>query len=373
MVLKVTWRQALAWRMERQLLDPIGTGSVADVVGRLCAVQTQVASSAELAIRVRRTSSQSGEVARALADGRLIKTWAMRGTLHLLRAEDAGAYLAVIAATRPWEKPAWERWAGLTPAVLERFRSAVGEALADGPKTREELASALAGRRGLGRITTVLAESWGTILKPLAWHGELCIGPSRNGRPTFMRPELASDRWRPLPDPDEATETVVSAYFAAYGPAPPEAFVRWMGDGWFGKRKLLTCVESAAHRLLPVEIDGEPALVVAEDLDSLADARPSAAVRLLPGFDQYVLGPGTDDGHVVPAARRRMVSRQSGWIAPVVVAGGVVAGTWELDGPTIRVAWFAEAGRPPRRRIATEVERLSSILGMDHALSIEEV
>ena len=81
---RVTWPQALAWRMRRQQLDPVGTLPVQQVVRRLCGVQAQVASSAELAVRVRRRTSKSGEVDRALANGRLIKTWAMRGTLHLL-------------------------------------------------------------------------------------------------------------------------------------------------------------------------------------------------------------------------------------------------------------------------------------------------
>src|SRR5688572_19799202 len=98
MALEVSWRQALAWRMRRHLLDPIGSLPVADVVHRLCGVQAQVASSAELAVRVRRQASRSGEVRRALADGRLIKTWAMRGALHLLTPEDAGALLSLMAS-----------------------------------------------------------------------------------------------------------------------------------------------------------------------------------------------------------------------------------------------------------------------------------
>ena len=85
----VTWQQALAWRMERQLLDPVGPASVVDVVHRLCGVQAQVASSAELAVRARQQTSRAGEVGRALADGGLIKTWAMRGTLHLFTPDDA--------------------------------------------------------------------------------------------------------------------------------------------------------------------------------------------------------------------------------------------------------------------------------------------
>jgi len=64
--------------MQATSLDPVGTLPVPQVVSRLCGVQTQVAPSAELAIRVRRKTSRRGEVARALTDGRLIKTWAMQ-------------------------------------------------------------------------------------------------------------------------------------------------------------------------------------------------------------------------------------------------------------------------------------------------------
>jgi hypothetical protein len=102
-----------------------------------------------------------------------------------------------------------------------------------------------------------------------------------------------------------------------------------------------------------------------DDLDALVATRPTTAVRLLPGFDQYVLGPGTKDGHVVPAARRSAVSRQAGWISPVVVAGGRVSGTWELDGAEVRVGWFDESGRPPKRALQAEVTRLSTVLDRD--------
>jgi hypothetical protein len=105
--------------------------------------------------------------------------------------------------------------------------------------------------------------------------------------------------------------------------------------------------------------------VLAEDLDELLATRPTTAVRLLPGFDQYVLGAGTADGRVVPTSRRAAVSRQAGWISPVVVVGGVVCGTWELDGDAARIAWFREAGKPPRRALGEEVARISSIVGRE--------
>src|SRR5258708_20071778 len=98
----VTWQQALAWRMRRHYLDPVGERPVAEVVRRLCGVQAQVASSAELCVRVRRASSKPGEIARALREGRLIKTWAMRGTLHLLTPDEPGAFLPLTPPRPPW-------------------------------------------------------------------------------------------------------------------------------------------------------------------------------------------------------------------------------------------------------------------------------
>ena len=71
MVVEVSWPQVLAWRLKQQLLDPVGTLPVAGVVRRLGGVQAQVASAAELAVRVRRIKSRNGEVAAALLTRRL--------------------------------------------------------------------------------------------------------------------------------------------------------------------------------------------------------------------------------------------------------------------------------------------------------------
>jgi hypothetical protein len=365
MPVKVSWQQALAWRMERQLLDPVGRLPIAGVVRRLGGVQAQVASAAELAIRVRRNTSRPGEVGRALSDGRLVKTWAMRGALHLLTPEEGGAFLSLMAAGRSWERPSWQRYFGLTTDVMVLLRRAVREALVGAILTREELVAAVTAQRGLGHLDEGLRSGWGTLLKPLAWQGDLCFGPSRNGRATFMRPDVASSRWAGLPDPNEAAQVAIAAYLGAHGPATVDAFGLWLAGGWFGTRRLRSWFGALGDRLVQVEVGDERAHVLAEHLDALAAARPTPAVRLLPGFDQYVLGPGTADRHVVPAARRAAVSRQSGWISPVVVAGGVVRGTWELDGGQLNVAWFNEAGRVPRRELEAEVARLGSILDRD--------
>jgi Winged helix DNA-binding domain len=365
MAVAITWQQALAWRMRRHLLDPIGRRPVPDVVDRLCGVQTQVASAAELAIRVRRETSRRGEVDRALRAGRLVKTWAMRGTLHLLTPESAGIFLSLMANGRSWERPSWQRYFGMTPKQMESLRGAVRIALEGGPLTRDELVTAIVARRGLRHVGEGLRSGWGTLLKPLAWQGDLCFGPSQGTRVTFMRPEDASSRWGGIPDPDDAAPLAIVAYLGAYGPATAAAFGNWLASGYFGKRGLRAWFSSLGERVVEVDVDGERAHVLAEDVDELVSMTPTKKVRLLPGFDQYVLGPGTGDGHVVPTSRRAAVSRQSGWISPIVVVGGVVCGTWELDGDRVRVAWLREAGRPPRTALGTEVTRLSTILDRD--------
>jgi hypothetical protein len=123
--MSVSWSRALAWRMRQHLLDPVGTGSVADVVRRLGAVPALPAAAADLAVRTRLRRSRPGEVSRALAEGRIIMVFAFRGATHLLTPEDGGVYLALRAASRMWELPSWQRHYGLAPSDWPRLREAV--------------------------------------------------------------------------------------------------------------------------------------------------------------------------------------------------------------------------------------------------------
>lgn len=104
----VTWAQALAWRMERALLDPVGSESVAGVVRRLGAVLAIDDSLAELAVRTRRSTSHPGELAKAFAEGKMVKAFAFRGSMDYLWPEDSGIYLSLRASGRQWELPSWE-------------------------------------------------------------------------------------------------------------------------------------------------------------------------------------------------------------------------------------------------------------------------
>lgn len=344
--------------MRQQLLHPVGTESVAGVVRRLGAVPAQLDSTAELAVRARQERSRPGEVARALAKGEIIKSFAFRGATHLLTPEEGGAFLALRAASRMWELPSWQSFYGLTPSDWPLLRGAVREALADGPMTRDELGAAVTALPKFRHLGFAFADGAGTLLKPLAWQGDMSFGPPRDGRATFQRLDV-NPRWTGLPGLDEAGMQAVEAYFRAYGPATPDHVRYWLGEGLgAGRKRIQTWIASLGDRLAVVDIDGEPAYILREDLDALAATPATTAVRLLPGHDQWVLGPGTADARVVPPARRALVSRK----ANLVIVGGVVSGTWSLSDDQAVVSWFPEAGPPPHEALAEEVARLAGIL-----------
>lgn len=356
--MRLTWSAALAWRLRRQLLDPVGTEPVAGVVRRLIAIPAQDDALTELAIRLRRTRSKPGEVARELAQGRIIKTFAFRGAIHLLTPQDGAVYLALRAASRMWELPSWQTYYGLKPADWPRFRQTVRDALAAGPLTRDELGAAVTARRGFSHLGFAFADGAGTLLKPLAWQGDMSFGPSRDGRATFQLLE-GNPHWAGLPSLDEAGPLAVEAYFRTYGPATPGHVQYWLGEGLgAGRKRIQSWIDGLGDRLAEVDIEGEPAYVLGDDLDDLAAARATTCVRLLPGRDQWVLGPGTKDAHVVPPAGRALVTRA----ANLVVAGGVVSGTWTLSRDRVAVTWFAGAGPAPGKALAQEVQRLAAIL-----------
>jgi hypothetical protein len=365
-MLSISWSQALAWRLGRHFLDPIGNASVAEVVGRLGAIPATRDESAELAVRLRRQRSSSGEVALAVADGRIIKTFAFRGAVHLMTPEDGGAYLALRAASRMWELPSWQSHYRVTPADWQDLRATVRAALADGPLTAADLGAAVTSEPRFRHLGFAFADGAGTFLKPLCWQGVMSFGPARAGRATFQALD-ANPRWSGLLELDEAGPRAVESYFRAYGPATAAHVHYWLSEGLgAGRRGVQSWISGLGGRLAEVEADGERAYVLREDLDELASTRPTSGVRLLPGYDQWVIGPGTADPHVVPPARRTLVSRQTA----LVVVGGVLSGTWAMQGDAVAIAWFAEAGDPPRAELGKEVARLGGILARGLTLSL---
>jgi hypothetical protein len=363
------WDRILGWRMRRQLLDPVGQLDVPATVRATCGIQAQVASAAELAVALRRDPPVPDAASTALNHRALLRTWAMRGTLHLLAPQDAAAYLSLVGAVRTWERPAWQRSFGLSAAEIELLAEAVTDILDGRVVEREELIDEIAARSGSRHLDEHLRSGWGAVLKPLAVMGLLCNGPSRGTRVTFTSPRSWVENWSGVPAPAEAARVVIPAYLRAYGPAQLETFDAWLTRGRSRKSDLRAWFDMLTEEgvLTTVEVEDEtkPFYAVAAELEELNDARPSDALRLLGGFDQYVLGPGTADTRIVPAEQRAFVSKTAGWIAPVVVKRGRVIGTWSFERDAILVALFPGTAKPKNDELAAEVDRLGGCVGLE--------
>ncbi|RYB93567.1 hypothetical protein EUA93_03855 [Nocardioides oleivorans] len=353
--LAVTRQQALAWRLGRQHLLA-GAGDVVEVVRTLGAVSV-FGSDPDLSVRRRLADPGSpGEVRRALADGRLMRTFSFRGSVQVMDPATAGDYLALRSAGRQWALKSWVEHYRLPADEWPDLRALVREVVATGPVPPQAIADAVAGGRW-AHLATEFAEPNITLLKPFAWQGDVSLAPSTEGDLLLQSPAVASG-WTGVPPLEEAGPRAVLAYLDAYGPTTPELLEQWLGGGLSAGRARLTRWWSAVEdSLVEADVDGERRWLPADRADELAATTPAPTVVLLPGKDDWVMGPGTKDTWVVPTGHRTTMTRGAN---PVVV-GGVVAGTWRLDGPDLEATCS-----PPG--LADEVTRLGSLLGRDLSL-----
>lgn len=367
----LAWDQVSAGRLARHGLMPrVG---LTTAVQRLIGVQAQVMSAAELALWARVDGLRPADVQAALwQDRTLVKTWAMRGTLHLLTADDLPTVVAA-RQTRPYRY--WiKNFAayGVSESQYERFLAAVPQVLGDQPLTRAQLAAAAAEHTGVAQLRPALTEShWGSTLKPSAFRGDLCFGPSRGRNVTFVRPRDWLGRWREV-DPPTALREVIVRYLDVYGPATPRDFGRWWGAGTALAKRAFHEL-TASGELAAVDVEGWQAFALRDSLASLEGRPPTGIVRLLPSFDPYTHGL-IDCEPLLPQALRNLVFRPQGWVSAVVVLDGRIAGVWDRTSKARRTAvdvrMFSTPSRSVREAIVAEAERLHGFLDADIAVGV---
>lgn len=292
-----------------------------------------------------------------------MKAYAFRGAVHLMTPATAAVFLALRASTRMWERESWQDHYGLTPQDWPDFRAAVREALTAAPLTRDQLAAALADRPRFAHLAPSITDGSDTLLKPLMWQGDVRFGPGTGSAATLQRLDDLPG-WTGLPDVDDAGRRAVVGYLRAYGPTTADRLRYWLGEG-LGVRRvwIRRWLDELGARVATVEVDGEERLVAIEDADDLsapATGQPPPAWHLLPGHDQWVMGPGTAETAVVPPGLRRDVSRG----AHLLLRDGVVAGSWRLAHHRLEVSVPDDGGPPPRADdLAAPVARVAAVLG----------
>lgn len=362
MMQALKWQQVHAWRLSQHGLTPrLNRENFVEIVTRTGGIQAQVMSAAELALFTRVEGLSPQDIRSALwQDRTLIKTWAMRGTLHLLPASELPLYVAA----RGWHSTsAWSNYFaefGLTtPAQQESFLAAIPYVLEQGPMTRQQLADAVAKQTGIAQVRNLIVEgNWGSPLKPSAYRGDLCFGPSQGQNVTFVNPKTWVGAWQPI-EPELALKKFVRLYLQAYGPATPEDFARWWGGKITPAKKLF---KSMSDELAEVEVEGWQAFALRSTLEPIQSFEAAETIHFLPLFDVYTLGLGRGIEPLLAQAYKNLVFRPQGWISAVVLLNGSIQGVWQYTArrlqTVVKVRLFSTPTAPIRKGVEAEAERL---------------
>ena len=282
-------------------------------------------------VGVRAGDAREPDIDAALDAGEIVRSWPLRGTLHLVPADDLPWLLALTA----------ER----SVASAAKRRASLGLSDADVERARLAAVGALPGRQALGRAALLAAiEAGGVstagqrgyhILWYLAQTRTLVLGPADGRQQAFAR----LDAWIPNPrrlERDEALGELAWKYFRSHGPATAEDLARWSG---LTMREVRRGLDIGGGRLTTIEIEDTTYHLGAEVLDAPG---PTAAVVLLPGFDEYILGYQDRSAVLSPEHANAIVPGANGMFKPTIVVDGEVAGTWS-------------------RRVATRVVHIDAI------------
>jgi hypothetical protein len=322
-------------------------GPAGDVLDACAAALSGAVPSALFALAARVDGFAPAQLDAALADRRLLRVPAMRGSIYLMPVDLAAAGLGLSNAARILPTL---RQGGVDAAGYEALAGKVEAALDDAMLTGAEINRAL-GEQGVSSGAMTL------VFRLMAAQGRVVRAATRGG-PTSQTFEYArADRWLGarlhVPPVDEALAAVAPWYLDAHGPATARDFAWWSGQRPEAAEAALAAV--GARRLA----DG--AYLTARGLDELAEPPPPERVRLLPHWDAYLMGHADRAGYLDDRWRHHVVDRRGNTANTVVDGAGRVVGVWDDAGASIRYHLFEDG--PTRAEVAAAAERLAGVLG----------
>jgi hypothetical protein len=326
-----------AARLVSQRLTKAAPRDPASLVAWFGAVQAQDFGAAKWALGLRLAGrSTDASVARAVDEGRILRTHVMRPTWHFVTAADI-RWLLALTAPRVHRALQWGHGQLGTDADLRsRAMKVIERVLTKEPAlTRPELGDHLERARIPVRHTA---------LALVVIHAELealvCSGPRRGTQSTYMLLDRRVPRAASL-DRDEAIAELTTRYLRSHAPATVRDFCWWSGLTAADARRGLDIVRARAHA-----IEG----LTYWTLRSTWDAKPSDAVHLLPVYDEYLVA--YRDLAAVPRGATRW-----GILPQAIVSRGEVVGEWKPVRERERVVVDVKARRKLTRRERDALER----------------
>jgi hypothetical protein len=360
----VTAVHVQALRARAQRLDSTrGAASAQAVVSHMVALQAQDLAAATLGIGVRADGLRVTDVDRARnVERSIVRTWCLRGTLHLVAANDVHWLLELVRPGLAATNRTRRRELGLSDDDTVRGVARLRRFLANGPRTRAEIAADLAAHGVAARGQATIHVIWRAAID-----GQVCCGPDQagDGESTFV---LLED-WAPVGfAPSDPVDALARRYRAAYGPATVEDFAAWSGLG----RGLIGRAWTDAAR----DDDASPPRVVGQSVPGRASGGEPASpvdrrVRLLPAFDAVWLAYRDHAALLAPEFQKR-VFPGGGVLRPIVFKDGHAVGTWTRRRRTTRRG--VDVGvdlfeRVPQAELEAAVAELGRFLGTPASLS----
>ncbi|GGL21095.1 winged helix DNA-binding domain-containing protein [Mangrovihabitans endophyticus] len=309
----------LAARLTSLLLHPDGRrpGTVAEIAEWFGAMQAQDLASVLWSLGVRLPGATLTGVQKELEDRAVLRTWPMRGTVHLVPAADAHWMLELMGVRALAGAAKRRETIGLAADVADRGVQVLGSALAGRRLTRAECLAALA-EAGV----PVSGPQGYHMLWYAAQNGVAAIAPNVGTEQTFV----LLDDWAPTPnrpDREEALGLIAHRFFRSHGPATVADLARWTA---LTVRDCRTGVAAAGDALEQVTVDGQAML--ADPAVRPADA-PDTGWLALPGFDEYLLGYKDRSMMLDDAHQQAIIPGGNGVFQATLVRDGRVVGTWK--------------------------------------------
>ncbi len=371
MSLRLTEHQVRLLRLRAQRLIPsLATPglSAEQVLTEVCGVQGQELPAARLSLHDRgeRVTLAEIETARQVTRS-LVRTWVMRGTLHLVTTPDARWLVPLLAPLMingnrkrmlalGWDEERTARGLHLLEEALAR----------QGALIRSEIKLLL-------KTNGLPCEGQAPIhlIFRAAWEGILIQGADRGKQPAFVSCEAWTGGLQPQPRHTALAE-LARRYLQGYAPAAPGDLAAWSGIKIGEARQAFRMIED---QLAPVDAAGQPAWMLKTQLpwlDELAGLPP--VVRLLPRFDTYLLGYANREIIVAPQFAER-VNAGGGLLNQVVMVDSFARGLWQMKASAGKVEVIIEPFEPLDPQVLpgleAEVASLGRFLGKETVLRIE--
>lgn len=287
-----------------------------------------------LAVRTRGAPALT-DVDAAFDGGEIVRSWTMRGTIHVIPARDLAWVLSLTAERQSRGAAAVHRREGIDAEVLARAERVTRAALAGGGRlTRAELFAVLED----AGVSTAAQRGY-HLLVALSLRGVVCQGPvvPRDAAPTREQYIVRADEWiTESTSPADPVAEFFARYIASHGPAGVRDFAWWSGLPLGVAR---AAAEAASDRLVEIDADPEPVWIAAGAAPRRLATVPD--VLALPPFEEYFLSYADRSVPCAPEFLGRIGPGMNGIVRPILVARGEVVGVW-----THSVAVGRHADRP---------------------------